>query len=81
MNTKRTFLKQSITALLAFGASTLTNKSLANMPQIAVNTNKTKIRNMPIVVSTWQHGLAANQAAWQVLIHKGKAIDAVEAGL
>ncbi|TGE84877.1 glycosylasparaginase [Pseudoalteromonas sp. KS88] len=81
MNTKRTFLKQSITALLAFGASTLTNKSLANMPQIAANINKTKIRNMPIVVSTWQHGLAANQAAWQVLIHKGKAIDAVEAGV
>ncbi|WP_394189623.1 isoaspartyl peptidase/L-asparaginase family protein [Pseudoalteromonas atlantica] len=81
MNTKRTFLKQSITTLLALGASTLTSKSMASSPQITARTNKSKIRNMPIVVSTWQHGLAANQAAWQVLSQQGKAIDAVEAGV
>jgi len=81
MNTKRTFLKQSITTLLALGASTLTSKSMASSPQITARTNKSKIRNMPIVVSTWQHGLAANQAAWQVLTQQGKAIDAVEAGV
>jgi N4-(beta-N-acetylglucosaminyl)-L-asparaginase len=32
------------------------------------------------VVSTWDFGVAANQAAWQVLSRGGRAIDAVEAG-
>lgn len=37
--------------------------------------------NKPIVVSTWQHGLAANEAAWEVLSQGGRALDAVEAGV
>ena len=32
-------------------------------------------------MSTWNHGLAANQAAWEVLSKGGKAIDAVEKGV
>jgi N4-(beta-N-acetylglucosaminyl)-L-asparaginase len=32
------------------------------------------------VVSTWDFGVAANQAAWQVLSAGGRALDAVEAG-
>jgi len=34
-----------------------------------------------IVVSTWEHGLAANEAAWQVLAKGGRALDAVETGV
>ncbi|MBK8628429.1 MAG: N(4)-(beta-N-acetylglucosaminyl)-L-asparaginase [Saprospiraceae bacterium] len=34
----------------------------------------------PIVVSTWDSGLAVNQVAWEILKNKGKAIDAVEKG-
>ena len=30
----------------------------------------------PIVISTWNHGLAANAAAWEVLRVGGNAIDA-----
>lgn len=37
--------------------------------------------NKPIVVSTWDFGVAANQAAWQVLKAGGRALDAVEAGV
>lgn len=33
-----------------------------------------------MVVSTWDFGVAANQAAWQVLSGGGRALDAVEAG-
>lgn len=36
--------------------------------------------NKPIVISTWNHGLAANKAAWEVLSKEGSALDAVEAG-
>ena len=34
----------------------------------------------PCVVSTWDFGVAANQAAWAVLAKGGRALDAVEAG-
>ena len=34
----------------------------------------------PIVVSTWDFGVAANQAGWEVLKSGGHALDAVEAG-
>lgn len=32
----------------------------------------------PVVVSTWDSGIRANAAAWQVLSKKGRALDAVE---
>jgi N4-(beta-N-acetylglucosaminyl)-L-asparaginase len=35
----------------------------------------------PIVVSTWDAGMLANAAAWEVLIKNGKALDAVEKGV
>ena len=37
--------------------------------------------NKPIVVSTWNHGLDANKAAWKVLDEGGSALDAVEQGV
>ncbi len=36
---------------------------------------------IPVVVSTWNHGLPANEAAWSVLENGGYALDAVEAGV
>lgn len=36
---------------------------------------------MPVVISTWDHGMPANEAAWNILSNKGKALDAVEAGV
>lgn len=35
----------------------------------------------PVVISTWNHGLAANAGAWEVLKNGGSALDAVEAGV
>lgn len=35
----------------------------------------------PIVISTWDHGIPANDAAWAVLSGNGRALDAVEAGV
>lgn len=35
----------------------------------------------PVVLSTWQHGLAANERAWLVLQHGGQVLDAVEQGV
>ncbi|RYZ26792.1 MAG: glycosylasparaginase, partial [Sphingobacteriales bacterium] len=35
----------------------------------------------PIVISTWDFGIPANQAAWKVLAAGGRALDAVEQGV
>lgn len=35
----------------------------------------------PMVLSTWRHGLKANEGAWEILANGGTAIDAVEAGV
>lgn len=35
----------------------------------------------PIVISTWDAGIAANKAAWLILKNKGRALDAVEKGV
>jgi N4-(beta-N-acetylglucosaminyl)-L-asparaginase len=35
----------------------------------------------PLVISTWEHGLKANEAAWKILSDGGKALDAVELGV
>lgn len=40
-----------------------------------------KEKNKPIVISTWNFGKKANAEAWKVLDAKGRALDAVEAGV
>lgn len=42
---------------------------------------KNKPVNYPIVISTWDAGIAANVAAWEVLKNGGRALDAVEKGV
>ncbi|MBK5271820.1 MAG: N(4)-(beta-N-acetylglucosaminyl)-L-asparaginase [Bacteroidia bacterium] len=39
------------------------------------------VKGKPIVISTWDAGLAANKAAWEILKNNGRALDAVEAGV
>ena len=42
---------------------------------------QTVVKGKPIVVSTWDFGVAANKAAWEVLEKGGRALDAVENGV
>ncbi|SKB74756.1 N4-(beta-N-acetylglucosaminyl)-L-asparaginase [Parapedobacter luteus] len=60
------------------GASLISSANIlaACTPQAAANKGVTK----PIVVSTWDFGVAANKAAWDILKAGGSALDAVEAG-
>ncbi|MET0229329.1 MAG: N(4)-(beta-N-acetylglucosaminyl)-L-asparaginase [Rhodanobacteraceae bacterium] len=70
MTDRRRFLHDSILA-----SSLLLAASRAARAQAAPNTTIA-----PRVVSTWDFGVAANQAAWAVLAKNGRALDAVEAG-
>jgi len=47
--------------------------------QDGLNNNLIKRNN--IVISTWSHGIKANDEAWRILSEGGKSIDAVEAGV
>ena len=38
-------------------------------------------KNNPIVISTWSHGIPANEASIKILENNGSALDAVEAGV
>jgi N4-(beta-N-acetylglucosaminyl)-L-asparaginase len=73
MTSRRNFLKFS--ALV--GSLFAVNKSKAvNL----VNESSGSVRK-PVVISTWNHGLAANEGAWKVLSANGTALDAVEKGV
>jgi N4-(beta-N-acetylglucosaminyl)-L-asparaginase len=43
--------------------------------------SKSSSTNKPIVISTWDFGVAANAEAWKTLSKNGKALDAVESGV
>jgi N4-(beta-N-acetylglucosaminyl)-L-asparaginase len=49
--------------------------------QLLGKSNHSIATHKPIVVSTWEHGLDANKAAWAVLSKNGRALDAVEMGV
>lgn len=72
MLARRTLLKTGASAILAW----LSKPTAAYFP----DTNYPKLGN-PVVLSTWDFGLKANEAAWKVLGNKGAALDAVEQGV
>ncbi len=50
---------------------------------ISCNRNRelSKKRELPVVISTWKHGIPANEKAWEILSIGGRALDAVEEGV
>lgn len=71
MTQRRSFLKKISLGTFALGSVPALSKTLSNSRKVT----------KPIVVSTWRHGLAANEAAWKVLSTGGRALDAVEQGV
>jgi N4-(beta-N-acetylglucosaminyl)-L-asparaginase len=47
----------------------------------AGNSQMVPVTGKPVVISTWDAGLAANKGAWEILGKNGRALDAVEAGV
>lgn len=82
MSTRRKFIQRSF--LGTAGMLTLGNVLAEDIPigdDAAGNTPALQPDVLPIVVSTWKMGLAANSAAWEILGKGGYALDAVEAGV
>ncbi len=78
MSNRRKFLK--ISALSAVFLPRISENETAQN-SILPKGQTSPVAARPIVISTWNHGLAANQAAWQVLSKNGRALDAVETGV
>jgi L-asparaginase/N4-(beta-N-acetylglucosaminyl)-L-asparaginase len=75
MNSRRKFIIRSLA-----GSAVLSGIARANdLPKTVAPVTQPAIK--PIVVSTWNHGLPANEAAWKVLTANGRALDAVEQGV
>ncbi|MFY1045573.1 isoaspartyl peptidase/L-asparaginase family protein [Chryseobacterium sp. GP-SGM7] len=75
MNSRRKFLKN--TALIS---STFLLNPLDLIAKEVPENEKTLV-NKPIVLSTWNFGLKANEEAWTILSKGGRALDAVEKGV
>jgi len=71
MVNRRKFIQASAFSSLAMAFS----KIASGNPQIV------NIKGKPVVISTWDAGLRANKAAWEVLGSGGRALDAVEKGV
>jgi len=79
MNNRRYFLKISALGGLLFPWACNPKETAQTQ---APTTAKGDQRPLgPVVISTWDHGLAANAVAWQVLAQGGRVLDAVEAGV
>ena len=70
MSSRRNFLKYTSFATAFLSMRTTFGKSVVEGPI-----------QKPVVISTWRHGIPANEAAWKILSTGGYALDAVEAGV
>ncbi len=79
MKSRRNFIKLS-----ALGSAAVITSSFRT-PESENGTNRSSERskkiNKPIVISTWNHGVEANESAWKILSSGGSALDAAEAGV
>jgi isoaspartyl peptidase/L-asparaginase-like protein (Ntn-hydrolase superfamily) len=72
MTTRRDFLKKTTMLAAAF--------PFLNVVKPKKLFSAGKVRK-PVVISTWNFGVPANEEAWKILKSGGKALDAVEAGV
>ncbi|HEY6163139.1 MAG TPA: N(4)-(beta-N-acetylglucosaminyl)-L-asparaginase [Bacteroidia bacterium] len=80
MTTRRKFIRNS--AILTAGVVTGLKSAAETLSQAGTGLGLRSVDGIkPIVISTWNHGLAANEGAWKVLGANGSALDAVEKGV
>jgi N4-(beta-N-acetylglucosaminyl)-L-asparaginase len=77
MANRRNFIKTAAIGSVAIALNSFKSKE-EKIEEIVI---PSKNINKPIVLSTWRFGIQANEAAWEVLKNKGRALDAVEAGV
>ncbi|MFT7588394.1 MAG: N4-(beta-N-acetylglucosaminyl)-L-asparaginase [Limisphaerales bacterium] len=79
MSNRRKFIKTAVLGTAALSLNSCAESSEESEAGSPVITSKRT--DDPIVISTWNHGMPANEAAWEILDKGGYALDAVEAGV
>ncbi len=77
MSNRRKFIQMS----LLTSAGLIACKNTSTTSTIPEDKKYETIKGKPIVISTWDFGKEANEAAWTILGKGGKALDAVETGV
>jgi len=75
---RRTFFKFGLTTT---ALALLKSNGIFGKPIPKEQPKSDLIKRSNIVISTWSHGIKANEEAWKILSNGGKSIDAVEAGV
>ncbi|WP_339916061.1 N(4)-(beta-N-acetylglucosaminyl)-L-asparaginase [Yeosuana marina] len=79
MSNRRDFIKT--TALGAIGASTLLSCKNASENKLEETSAALLSQKKPLIISTWNHGLPANEETWKQLKNGKPTLDAIEAGM
>ena len=74
---RRAFIKLSAASTAAVAVAGYSNTYFASEKTYPI----IELNSYPRVLSTWNHGLAANEAAWKIMERNGTALDAVEKGV
>lgn len=79
LSNRRNFIKKStvLSGLLYLNPFTIFSTS----KKTSSTTRLIHVLNHPVVISTWNFGIEANEEAWKLLSNQGYALDAVEAGV
>ncbi|UJP63351.1 N(4)-(beta-N-acetylglucosaminyl)-L-asparaginase [Mongoliitalea daihaiensis] len=75
MSSRRTFIKKSLVA----GSALIPLQLVQSCATSDASSNSEKFK--PLILATWDHGMPANDRAWEVLGQTGSVIDAVEEGV
>ncbi len=82
MKSRRDFIKiGAVGSVALLSANSCSADQSAEEAILPVDFEPSQPITKPIVVSTWNHGLDANKAAWTILSTGGSALDAVEKGV
>lgn len=78
---RRDFIQNAALGTLAVGTLQACNTGNETKSQGVPPNQNDKAVDKPVVISTWNHGIPANEEAWKILGAGGLALDAVEAGV
>ncbi|WP_111308340.1 N(4)-(beta-N-acetylglucosaminyl)-L-asparaginase [Confluentibacter sediminis] len=79
MSNRRDFIKK--TALGTIGVSTLLSSKNIEKTESVETSAIIKAQKKPLIISTWNHGLPANEETWKQLKNGKPTLDAIEAGM
>lgn len=80
MSNRRSFIMQTIFGAMVTGFGCRYGYATHVFAKSSMPAPASEVK-LPVVVSTWNHGLAANEAAWKSLMGGGSALDAAEHGV